>query len=116
MRLNVDLLVQEADRLVKRTGRQLRLYSSKLEGMDRESGDHRAMEMRVRCLHLRLQRLELYRSVVRNPRSSYALLPEFVFSCGLLPRTHEGQGLRRGRRSSGAARDRQYEPPHGIGL
>jgi hypothetical protein len=116
MELNVDLLVQEADRLVERTGRQLRLCSSKLEDADCGARDRHAMEVRVHCLRLRLQRLELYRSVVKNPRSSHALLPEFLLSCGLLPREHEGRGLRRGRRTRRAAFDQQHERPHGIGL
>jgi hypothetical protein len=111
MTLDIDVLAREADWLVARTQRYLRRSSAKLEGAESDASDSRAMQRQVRSLRLTLQRLELYRAVIKSSRHSHAgLLPEYLQACGLLP-----SGRKRGwRRPEAGATAAEWEAARSL--
>ena len=98
MNYDVDLLARHADRLVERAIQQLGKYDREPESDGHNPRTTHMTLLRARRQRLRLQRLELYRTVLRSsPHSRDAMLPEFLEASGLLP-TRSQRARRTGRR------------------
>jgi hypothetical protein len=87
MTLNADLLVREADRLVDQAERRLVRYRAVLQKVRADAPEREALQSKVHKLNSELQRLELYRAVVKSAPSPHkALQPEYLYASGYVRR------------------------------
>ncbi len=80
MTFTIGNLTAEADRIAARAKRRIRLYRNQLaqrESLSLDAGDVRARATRA---ERELQRIDLYRAVLKSGPTDQALMPEYVLA------------------------------------
>ena len=80
MTFTIGNLIAEADRIAARAKRRLRRYRSQLAQRESLSLDVDNVRARATSAERELQRIDLYRAVLKSGPTNQALMPEYVLT------------------------------------
>jgi hypothetical protein len=80
MTFTIGNLIAEADRIAARARRRIRRYRNQLAQRESQSRDAGNVRARATRAERELQRIDLYRAVLKSGPTDQALMPEYVLT------------------------------------